>query len=212
MFCVSEFITCKEHRGSAAGHQYSTGISYHAEAEGKHFGVGGIALFSTVPAAVIVGTVGVIPAVCFIVFFIVGIKIIHGEAIVAGKEIDTGIVSCIIVIMIRIKASVQITGTGNTPCSVPGIPEISLQEGTEAVTVTAIPFSPSAAGRERTNLIQPAGIPGFCDQFDISKDRIVSKELQKGRIVKWRTVLMASENAGKIEAEAVHTVVDGPVT
>ena len=84
--------------------------------------------------------------------------------------------------------------------------------GTEAVTVTAIPFSPSAAGRERTNLIQPAGIPGFCDQFDISKDRIVSKELQKGRIVKWRTVLMASENAGKIEAEAVYTVVDGPVT
>ena len=115
----------------SAGHQYSTGISYHAEAEGKHFGVGGIALFSTVPAAVIVGTVGVIPAVCFVVFFIVGIKIIHGEAIVAGKEIDTGIVSCIIVIMIRIKASVQITGTGNTPCSVPGIPEISLQEGTE---------------------------------------------------------------------------------
>lgn len=70
---------------------------------GEHFGVGGIALFSTVPAAVIVGTVGVIPAVCFVVFFIVGIKIIHGEAIVAGKEIDTGIVSCIIVIMIRIK-------------------------------------------------------------------------------------------------------------
>ena len=66
--------------------------------------------------------------------------------------------------------------------------------------------------RERTNLIQPAGIPGFCDQFDISKDRIVSEKLQKGRIVKWRTVLMASENAGKIEAEAVHTVVDGPVT
>ena len=46
----------------------------------------------------------------------------------------------------------------------------------------------------------------------VSKDRIVSEKLQKGRIVKWRTVLMASENAGKIEAEAVHTVVDGPVT
>ena len=129
----------------------------------------------------------------------------------AGKEIDTGIVSCIIVIMIRIKASVQITGTGNTPCSVPGIPEISLQEGTEAVTVTAIPFSPSAAGRERTNLIQPAGIPGFCDQFYVPKDRIFRKIFQKRRLACRRTVFISPQNAGQIKPETVHMIFDRPI-
>ena len=109
-------------------------------------------------------------------FLIVGIKIIHGETIVAGKEIDTGVVSCIVVVVIGIKTTVQVSGTGNAPCGIPGVPEISLQEGTETVTVTAVPLSPSAAGRERTDLIQSARVPGLCDQFDISKDRIVSQK------------------------------------
>ena len=87
VFGVSEFVTCKEHRSSTAGHENCTGIADHAEAERKNFRVGGVTFFTTVPAAVVVGTVSIVPAVCFVVFLIVGIKIIHGEAIVAGKEL-----------------------------------------------------------------------------------------------------------------------------
>ena len=41
VFGVSEFVTCKEHRSSTAGHENCTGIADHAEAERKNFRVGG---------------------------------------------------------------------------------------------------------------------------------------------------------------------------
>ena len=128
-----------------------------------------------------------------------------------GKKVDTGVVACIIVVMVRVESTVKITGTGNTPGCIPGIPKITFQERAEAITVTSVPLGPSAAGRERTYLIQSTGVPCLGNQLDISKYRVIGKKLQKWWIVKWRTIFMSSKDAGKVETETIHTVVNGPV-
>ena len=62
-----------------------------------------IILSGMVSALVIIAVTPMfVPAVCLVVFLVVGIEIIHGKTIVAGKEIDAGIVSCIVVIVIGI--------------------------------------------------------------------------------------------------------------
>ena len=46
---------------------------------------------AAVPAPVVVGAVRIVPAVFFVVFLVVGIEIVQCKAVMAGKEIHTGI-------------------------------------------------------------------------------------------------------------------------
>ena len=117
--------------------------------------------------------------------FIIGIKIIKRKSVMAGKEIDTGIITGIITVIMIIKSSIEISGSGNTPCGIPRIPALTLQKTSKGISVTAIPFCPAAACRETSYLIKSAGIPRFCNQLDIAEDRIVCKSTEKWGIVHW---------------------------
>ena len=184
-FCIAEFISGKEHRCSAAAHQYSTGVADHAPAKCEHFRIIRVTFHTTVPAPVVVSTIGVVPAICLVVLFIIGIKIIKRKSVMAGKEIDTGIITGIITVIMIIKSSIEISGSGNTPCGIPRMPAVTLQKTSKGISVTAIPFCPAAACRETSYLIKSAGIPCFCNQLDITEDRVICKGTEKRRIVHW---------------------------
>ena len=184
-FCIAEFISGKEHRRSAAAHQYSTGVADHTAAKCEHFRIIRVTFHATVPASVVVSTIGVVPAICLVVLFIIGIKIIKRKSVMAGKEIDTGIITGIITVIMIIKSSIEISGSGNTPCGIPCIPALTLQKTSKGISVTAIPFCPAAACRETSYLIKSAGIPCFCNQLDIAENRIVCESTEKWWIVHW---------------------------
>ena len=56
--------------------KYGAGIADHAVTQREHIRIGGFAFLSAVPASVVVRTVGVIPAVCFIMLFVIRIQIV----------------------------------------------------------------------------------------------------------------------------------------
>ena len=76
VFGISKFIAGEEHRCSAAAHQDGTGIADHAVTQREYIRIGGFAFLAAVPASVVVRTVGVIPAVCFIMLFVIRIQIV----------------------------------------------------------------------------------------------------------------------------------------
>ena len=88
---VAEFISCKEHGCPAAAHKDSAGVADHPHAKGEDLRVIGLPLRSAVPAPVVICTVSVLPAICLIVLFVVGIQIVEREAVMAGEKIDGGV-------------------------------------------------------------------------------------------------------------------------
>ena len=103
---IGKFIPCQEHRCPPAAHQNSTGVAYHAETQFQYNGVFGIALNAAVPAPVVICTVGIVPSIILIMLFVVGIEVIESEPVMAGKKINTGIISCIIAIVIGIISAI----------------------------------------------------------------------------------------------------------
>ena len=85
---VSEFVTGQDHRRAAAAHQDRDGIAHHLEAKVLDHGIVCRTLHPAVPAAVVIGTVCIVPAVCLIVLMIVGEKVVEGKAVMAGDKID----------------------------------------------------------------------------------------------------------------------------
>ena len=85
-----------------------------------------------------------------------------------GKEIDAGIVTGVIALVISIETTIKVTGTGNAPGGIPRLPAVAFKEASQRVTVTAVPFSPSSARRETSDLIKTARIPCFRDQLDVT--------------------------------------------
>ena len=59
---------------------------------------------------------------------------------------------------------------------------IAFEKITQVIPVTAIPLCPPAPGWEAAHLVEPAGIPRFCDQLHIAEDRIAGQALQKRRL------------------------------
>ena len=201
---ITKFISCKKHRGSPAAHQYSAGILDHLHAKGEDIGVICISFSAAVPAAVVVGAVCIIPSVCLIMFFIVSVKIIQCKAIMAGEEIDR----CVGASDFRI---VNIRGTGNSAKSCRCVFNLSFQEISHIVPVTSVPLTPSPERRKISHLIETACIPGFCNQFCISKYRIKGKALKKGRMFHGRTIFISPQDGGKIKAKAINPVGSHPI-
>ena len=90
---IAEFVSGQKHRGSTAAQEDGTGIFDQTVAELVDRGIVGFPFNATVPAAVIVSAVGIVPAIGFIVFGAVGIQIIQRKTIVAGDEIYGRIVT-----------------------------------------------------------------------------------------------------------------------
>ena len=93
---ISEFVTGKEHRCSAAAQKHCAGVSYHAVSKLQNLGIVCLTLCAAVPASVVVCSVCIVPAVIFIMLFVIRIKIIQSKAVVAGQKVDTGIIACVI--------------------------------------------------------------------------------------------------------------------
>ena len=135
---------------------------------------------------------------------VIGIQVIQGESVVTVQEIHRAGIA-------HVNAVVQVHRTRDSPARLRCVPEISLQKITDTVTVFPIPLRPAVVRRERSNLIHAACIPGFCNQLDVSEDRIKGKLLQKWRILHRSTVCRSSENARKVKAEPIHMVIGHPV-
>ena len=168
VFGISKFIAGEEHRCSAAAHQDGTGIADHAVAKCENFRIISFTFGTTVPASVVVCTVCIVPSICFIVLIVVSIKIIKRKSVMAGEEVDAGIITCIIALVISIETAIKVTGAGNTPGCIPRLPAVALEEASQRITVSSVPLCPSSARRETSNLVKTAGIPCFRDQLDIA--------------------------------------------
>ena len=69
--CIAEFVSGQEHGDTAAAHQDCKGVAYHPFSESQNFGVVCVPFNSAVPTMIVVGPVGIIPAVLLIVLHIV---------------------------------------------------------------------------------------------------------------------------------------------
>ena len=202
--CIAEFIAGEEHGSPPAAHEYGTGILDHPETQCKDFRIVCISLHTTVPAVVVVISVRVIPAVCFIVFLVIAVQVIERESVVAGQEVDGSIAAAV-------DRIIQIRGTGHSLCGDPRHLAVPLQETPHIIPVASVPFRPAFPGRERTHLIESAGIPGLGNELDISKDRIEGQTPQQRRLIQGSAVITAPEDGRQIEPETVHPVVRHPV-
>ena len=73
---IQEFIPCKEHGRSTAAHQDSKGILCKLVTEEQHIFIIGIALYTTVPASVVIAAIRISPAICLIMLPVIGIQVI----------------------------------------------------------------------------------------------------------------------------------------
>ena len=122
---VAELVAGKEHGGSPAAHQNGAGVAYHAHAQLVDGIVIRRAFDAAVPASIVAGAVGVVPAVGFIVLVVVGVEVVQGKAVVAGDEVDAGVVACIAAFVVGEKVAVQVAGAGDAPGGVTGFPEFA---------------------------------------------------------------------------------------
>ena len=138
---VAEFVAGEEHGCSTAAHEHGTGVLDHAEAQRQNVRIVRFAFRAAVPAVVVIEAVGIVPAVGFIVLYIIAVQVVQGESVVAGQEID-GCVAAPVNRVIKVRRSGHPLG-----CD-PGHLQISLQEAAHVVPVAAVPFRPSFPGRE----------------------------------------------------------------
>ena len=88
---------------------------------------------------------------------------------------------------------------------------IAFEEASGAVAVFAVPFHPTPVGGEVADLIEPTRIPSLGDEFAVGQHGIVREKFQERGIRQRGPLGVASENGGKIEAEAVDMVFRRPV-
>ena len=124
---------------------------------------------------------------------------------VAIQKVHRGIIS-------TDRRIIEIPGAGDPADRSVSHAVIAFEKITQVIPVTAIPLCPPAPGWEAAHLVEPAGIPRFCDQLHIAEDRIAGQALQKRRLFHRHSVLISTEDTGQIETESVHMVGSGPVT
>ena len=172
---IQKLIAGKEHRRSAAAHQHGKGIHCQPPAQRENPFICRIPFRTAVPAAIIVTSIRIAPAVGLIMLFVVGIQIPKSKAVMTGQEIHGRIVPS----PFRI---IDILGTGNSARSNLPHAKIPFQEIAHIIPISAIPFRPAAPGGETAHLIEAARIPRLGDQLHIPQDRIESQTLQKRRL------------------------------
>ena len=70
---VCKFITGKEHWGSAAAKENSAGIFHQAHAECEDGRIVCFTFHTTIPAVIVVSSIGISPTVSFVVFLIIAV-------------------------------------------------------------------------------------------------------------------------------------------
>src|ERR1019366_1619151 len=152
-------FVARENHGNAVRKQQNGGKVFSlTRAQLVPGGIVARAFPATIPTVVGVGAISVVLAVGEIVLLVVGNQIVEREAIVAGHEVDA-------VVRFAGAGLVEVGTAQQTGGERRGHAGIALYELAHIVAINAIPLRPSSPGRQRTDLIQPDGIPGLGDQF-----------------------------------------------
>ena len=201
---IPEFIPRIDHGSPPAAHQDCDGIAHHFKAEGPDHGIVRRTLDPAVPAAVVISAVHIVPAVCFVVFVVVGKQVVKREAVVAGDEIDGGAETVITVL-------IQVGRTHDPVRGLLRVPEIALEIVAERISVAAVPLRPPAIGREAADLVHAARVPGLRDELGLRKDRVLRDSPEQGRIPDRDTLSVPAQDTGQIKTEAVDMILRHPV-
>ena len=90
------------------------------------------------------------------------------------------------------------------------VPAVALHEGPDVVTKPAVPFLPTVA-EEGADLVEAGGVPRFRDQLDVGEHRVRLDVPEQRRRGHRAAPLVAAQDRGQIEAEAVHVHLGDPV-
>ena len=200
---VGKFVPRQEHGSAPAAQQHGEGVFYQPVPKGQHLRIRGVSLHAAVPAVVVVGPVGVAPAVGLVVLDVVGVQVVQGKAVVAGEEVHRGV--------LPLGGGIQVGGAGDALDRRPGQTSVSLQEAAQVVPVLAVPFCPPVPGGKGPHLIQSAGVPGLGNELHPAQDGIEGQTLQQGRFGQGSAVGVPAQNGGKVKPEPVHPVLHHPV-
>ncbi len=96
-------------------------------------------------------------------------------------------------------------------CGSPREVAVALEEAAHIVAVFSVPLSPAVPRREAADLIKSAGVPRLGDKLGVAEDRVKGEALEQRRLIHRRAVLVASENGGEVEAEAVDLIFGYPI-
>ena len=201
---ITEFISGIDHRGTAAAHKNSDGVSHHSESQSKNIRIVGITFIPAIPAPVIIGTVSIVPAVIFIMLVIICIKIVKCKSVMTVYKIDGRLIS-------HVRFAIHIHGSRNSLNRLGRRPDITLKIRPYIISILAVPFRPAFPRREISHLVHSTRIPRFRNKLNISQNGIVSNSLNKRRSLHRCTILITPQDTCKIESESVHPVFFNPV-
>jgi hypothetical protein len=166
-------VAAQQHRNSLGQQQGSHKIALHPGPQGQDGRVVGGPLRAAVPRAVVPEPVPVVLAVVLVVLIVIGDQVAHGEAVMAGDQVDRGERPPAVLL-------VQVTGPGQPDSEiaqrgVPTAPEIP-----DPVSVLAVPFGPQR--REVPDLVAAlAHVPRFGDELDLGHHRILLDQVEERR-------------------------------
>ena len=200
---VAELVSGQKHGGPPGAHEQGEGVAAHPAAEGVDLRVVRLPLRAAVPAVVVVGPVGVVPAVGQVVLFVVAEQVPEGKAVVAGDEVHRGVGAAL--------TAVHILRAHQTQGGRLGAALAALEVAAQVVPVAAVPLRPPVPGGEGAHLVEPPGVPGLGDELHVPQNGVEGQGLEQGRGPHGGAVLTAAQDGGQIEPEAVHAVGGDPV-
>src|SRR5207253_3040520 len=87
----------------------------------------------------------------------------------------------------------------------------SLDESSDIVSISSVPFGPRAPFGKTTEFIKPRSIPRLSDQLHFANDWIFAHSLYDRRVSYRFPIDIASEDRGEIKAESVDVHLLDPI-
>jgi hypothetical protein len=119
---------------------------------------------ATIPALVVVCPISIMIVIRFIMFPVVGNKIVESKAIMTSDKVNT-LFSFTLLVGIDIRASQQAVSDSRNSIA------LRAEEAAAVIPKSSVPFHPTIAN-EASDLIETSGIPCFCDELSTSEHRI----------------------------------------
>src|SRR5262249_19506327 len=151
------FVTHNKHRHTNREHCYGQKVLHLPISELPHAGIIGGTFDTTIPASIIVCSITVIFAVCFIVLVVIRDEVVQREAVMTSHKIDT-LLRLAFFMPVNCRATKQ---TVSKPCYGSSF---ATKKAPHVVSKTSIPFLPTVSNKT-AYLIKPSRVPGFCDEF-----------------------------------------------
>ena len=162
--CSPHFVTHEKHGHTNRKHRYSQKVFYLSVSEFLHTWIIGWTFNTAVPTSIVVRSVPVVFAICFVVFVIVRDEVVESEPVMACYKINA-LFSLTLFMTVNCRAAKQ---------SVRKVSDrivFSAKEASDIVSKSTIPLLPTISDKA-ANLIQPRRVPGFRDELGPSQLRV----------------------------------------